>query len=452
MSSVDVVADHGELAGRHAEAVRDRPQRRTRRLADDDRPPPGDLRERRGEHRAAAEDRPVRARVGGHVAAGQQPRAAEHRPGRALERGEVDDVGVRDEHGVDVLVVPSPSRSRSRRGTRAPPRCRTRSSVAPWCARRNSDAAERRQQLVVADVEARVAELGGESGGRDVAAVREEHERPAGRADPLEHLDGAGLDVHVLALSVHERPVDVEHEALDVVKSHGATPRRSSPFCTRSCVIDGRFATSCSSVTTGCRPPARRAATGLDRRGREHRVHLLLRHRQPQQQLLVGDPRAEAGPRALEVQRLEVAELLARAAARGRGRPRRDATGAGGLAVVAEEVADRLVGDVRPALAVDDVPHRLRRDELRDRRDDDRVAHLGAHATDLLEDGVEQLGPAQLVEHPPRRRDHAAGQLVVVVGRVELLRRRRREALARAPSARKCSDTAASASRSSRCE
>ena len=89
---------------------------------------------------------------------------------------------------------------------------------------------------------------------------------------------------------------------------------------------------------------------------------------------------------------------------------------------MAEEVADGLVGDVRPALAVDDVPHRLRGDELRDRRDDDRVAHLGPDATDLLEHGVEQLGPPQLLEHPLRRRHHPARELVVVVGRVELLR------------------------------
>ena len=103
--------------------------------------------------------------------------------------------------------------------------------------------------------------------------------------------------------------------------------------------------------------------------------------------------------------------------------------GRGGLAVVAEEVADRLVGDVRPPLGVDHVPDRLGRDELRDGRDDDRVAHLGAHAADLLERGVEQLGPTQLLEHPPRRRDHSAGELVVVVRRVELLRRPDRQSL-----------------------
>jgi hypothetical protein len=39
------------------------------------------------------------------------------------------------------------------------------------------DAGERRQQLVVRDVEARVAQTLGESGRRDVAPVREERQR-----------------------------------------------------------------------------------------------------------------------------------------------------------------------------------------------------------------------------------------------------------------------------------
>ena len=123
-----------------------------------------------------------------------------------------------------------------------------------------------------------------------------------------------------------------------------------------------------------------------------------------------------------QLQRLEVAQLVD-------PRQREDAVGhlrsdgGRGLAVVAEEVADRLVGDVRPALGVDHVAHRLCRHELRDGRDDDRVAHLGAHAADLLERRREELRPAQLLEHPARRRDHAPCQLMVVVGRVELLRR-----------------------------
>ena len=41
--------------------------------------------------------------------------------------------------------------------------------------------------------------------------------------------EGAGQQVHLLAVAVHERAVDVEHEAFDVVKSHGATPRGRRP-------------------------------------------------------------------------------------------------------------------------------------------------------------------------------------------------------------------------------
>ena len=281
------------------------------------------------------------------------------------------------------------------------------------------DAAQRRQQLVVGDVEADLAQARGEGLRCLVAAVREDGERPAGGADLREHLERARLHVRLLACPLHERPVDVEHEPAarrQVARRHTT---RSSPFCTRSCVIDLRFATSWRSVTTGW--PSDRTGGGARGRRRADRVHLLLRHRQPQQQLLVGDPRAEALARALEVQRLEVAQLLG-------ARPREHALGdlrrerRGRVAVVAEEVADGLVGDVRPALAVDHVPHRLGGDHLRDRRDDDRVAHLRPHPADLLEHLVEQLRPAELAEHPPRRRDHAARELVVVVGRVELLR------------------------------
>src|SRR4029077_8727556 len=51
-------------------------------------------------------------------------------------------------------------------------------------------------------------------------------------------------------------------------------------------------------------------ARGLLRdRGRfAHRVHLLLWHRQPQQQLLVGDAAAEACPRSFEADGLRIAQ------------------------------------------------------------------------------------------------------------------------------------------------
>ena len=92
-------------------AVADRPERRPRGLPHDDWPRAGDLRDRGSEHRAAAEDRPVRSGVGRDEAAGQQWGAGEHGSRRPLELGEVDDVGVRDEdrvRGSRILRVQDP--------------------------------------------------------------------------------------------------------------------------------------------------------------------------------------------------------------------------------------------------------------------------------------------------------------------------------------------------------
>ena len=56
---------------------------------------------------------------------------------------------------------------------------------------------------------------------------------------------------------------------------------------------------------------ARQGGPSLPRRWRApHRVHLLGRHGQPQQQLLVGDRVPEALSRPLEAERLEVRQLL----------------------------------------------------------------------------------------------------------------------------------------------
>ena len=96
---------------------------------------------------------------------------------------------------------------------------------------------------------------------------------------------------------------------------------------------------------------------------------------------------------------------------------------------MAEEIAHRLVGHVRPAFAVDHVARRLAGDELRDRRDDDRVPHLGPHPRHLLQHLIEQLGPAQLAEHPPGGGDHAAGELMAVIRGVELPGSPRRQPL-----------------------
>ena len=184
------------------------------------------------------------------------------------------------------------------------------------------------------------------------------------------------------------------------------------------CCTGSRRATSRSSRADGL--PTRHGRRRGRRAALDHRIHLLLGHRQPEQQLLVGDPLPEPGARSLQVDRLEVAQLLDAG-------PRQHPVGdvridrRRRLAVVSEEIADRLDRDVRPALRVDHVAECLGGDHLRDRCDDDRVPHLRSHAADLLEHRVEQLGAMLLLEHPPRRRDHAAGELVVVVGGVELL-------------------------------
>ena len=138
---------------------------------------------------------------------------------------------MRDEDGVDPLALVSVGDADPTRGEvlarRLGAEQEQRGAVVR--AKVRPDARERRQQLVVRDAEARFAQARGEPGGRDVAPVREERQRTPGGADPLEHLAGAGQQVHLLAVAVHERAVDVEHEALDVVKSHGATPRGRRP-------------------------------------------------------------------------------------------------------------------------------------------------------------------------------------------------------------------------------
>ena len=294
-------------------------------------------------------------------------------------------------------------------------------AVQPLHAQVLAHAEQRREHLLVRDVEADGAQALGEPRRRLMAAVGEDREPAAGRSDPREHFLRSGLHVRLVSGAVDERSVHVEDDRADPVK-HGAATR-----CGRR--LRRRQVRDLLALGHLAQEPDDRVAGRPDRGGgvadRPHRVHLLCRHDQPQQQLLVGDPLAEARP--VDVQRLQVAQLL-------RPRERQHLVGdlgrerGGGLAVVAEEVPDRLVGDVHPALAVDHVPRRLRGDELGDRRDDDRVAHLRAYPADLLQHRREQLGAAQVVEHPAGGRDHSAGELVVVVGGVELLRLAEREA------------------------
>ena len=170
--------------------------------------------------------------------------------------------------------------------------------------------AERREHLLVVDRQPGGAQLPRERGRRHVAAVREERERPARRGDPVEHLARAGDDVHLVGPARWTSvPSMSKTNAADVVKTHGATPPGRRPCWTRRYEIDRRRSTSRRRRTSGSPPVigARSRPLGDRRRG-AHRVDLLLRHRQPQQQLLVGDAIAEARARAVEADRLRVAQ------------------------------------------------------------------------------------------------------------------------------------------------
>ena len=232
-SSAEVVADHGQLGGGRAEALHHRPHGGARRLADDDGTPAGHLGERGGDHRSAAEDRPVRAGVRGDVASGQERRAGEDRPGGALERVRSPrrPCARRGRRRPARARLRRRCRSRSRRGTRAPPRCRTGSTVAPWWraqvrpdAARAASAARRRRRRGPR----RAGPAANPAGGMWLPFVKSASGRPDARIRSSTSR-APGSDVHVVAVAVHERAVDVEHEAPDVVKSHGATPRGRRP-------------------------------------------------------------------------------------------------------------------------------------------------------------------------------------------------------------------------------
>ena len=151
-------------------------------------------------------------------------------------------------------------------------------------------------------------------------------ERAAGGADPLEHLDRAGLGVGAaVGTAVRERPVDVEHEPAHILAAVRQARRHttvSSPsWVSSKSEMAGRRASSGAGVTSGLRPGrAAGAGAGLGVARRDHRVDLLAGHGQAQQQLLLGDPPAEPLTRAVEADRLQVAQLA-------RLRPRQDAVG-----------------------------------------------------------------------------------------------------------------------------
>ncbi len=93
------------------------------------------------------------------------------------------------------------------------------------------------------------------------------------------------------------------------------------------------------------------------------------------------------------------------------------------LAPVAERVLNDLIGDFFVALADDDVDRRLAADELRQRRDHDRVAELGAHLHGFFQRLIDLVFQADLAQLEAQIGNHAAGHLVLIL-RVVVFHRR----------------------------
>ena len=156
-----------------------------------------------------------------------------------------------------------------------------------------------------------------------MAAVGEQRQRAARGADPLEHLDRARLRVGpAVVAAVGERAVDVEHEPANLIQAqavkHGAAgTARTVKHGVKPWVASlGQLEIGEAGAgqlleqgdQRGCARGGRRARAG-PAPGLDHRVDLLFGHGQAQQQLLLGDAPAEPLSRAVEADRLEVAQL-----------------------------------------------------------------------------------------------------------------------------------------------
>src|SRR5580704_488458 len=154
-------------------------------------------------------------------------------------------------------------------------------------------------------------------------------------------------------------------------------------------------------------------------RGGEHRVDLLARHPEPQQQLLVGDPARQPLPQLGHGRRGRLGGQLAGP------RPVQDAVQdprldvGRRLAEAAQHVPDHLVGHHLVPEPADHVGQRLPAHHLRERRDHDRVAELGPDPAHLLKHRVELRLQPDLGQLPPQRGQHPAGHLVPGERRVE---------------------------------
>src|SRR5579862_9960889 len=165
-----------------------------------------------------------------------------------------------------------------------------------------------------------------------------------------------------------------------------------------------------------------RVVVPFRRGGGDHRVHLLARHPEPQQQLLIGDPARQPPPQLGDGRGRRLGGQLAGP------RPVQDAVKDPGLdrrrrlAEAAEHVPDHLVGyDLVPG-AAEHVRQGLPHHHLRERRDHDRVAELGPDPAHLLEHRAELRLKPQLGQLPAGGGHDAPGHLVPTERRVVALR------------------------------
>ena len=190
-----------------------------------------------------------------------------------------------------------------------------------------------------------------------------------------------------------------------------------------------RWVSSAISFTSGWR-----AVTYSCRRtGGPHGRDVILGQQPAQQQLLVGDGRgvevaAHVGHGGMRARLCH--DLLGAWAIENFGAHFLVHRSYGFLAEMTERIADDLVGHLFVALADDHIDRRLAADELRERRDHDRVAELDAHAAGLHQGVGELRLLADLAELMAEVGDHAARHLVLIGGFVVFGRHAERKALA----------------------
>ena len=89
----------------------------------------------------------------------------------------------------------------------------------------------------------------------------------------------------------------------------------------------------------------------------------------------------------------------------------------------AESVLNHLIGHFLVALAENHIDRRLAADELREGRDHDRIAELGAHLRGFLQHLIELFFLAHELQLMPEVGNHPARHLMAVPGLIVFARR-----------------------------